>query len=206
MADDADTTTVAEPKAEPKTDVTTTTPVDPKPPEKPDESSLVTAPPKKETPEAPKPPEKYDLKLPEDSLLDEGAIERTAAQAKEQGLSNDAAQELLERQSQAVSDHVEKQSEAWRAEVKADKEIGGDNYNESVEMSRRLVDHYGSDALKRELNRSRFGDNPEVVRFCTRIAKDLKMGEDKMVVAPTPTGGKPKTAADTLYSKTKTEE
>jgi hypothetical protein len=162
-----------------------------------EKTSVVTAPPENtETPE--KPPENYDLKLPEDSLLDKSAIERTAAQAKEQGLSNDAAQEFLNRQSQALTDHVDKQSEAWEAAVKADPEIGGDNYGESVEMARRVVARFGNDALKKSLTKYGYGNHPEVVRFCANIGK--AMSEDKLIQGATkPMSSKPKTAAEKLY-------
>ena len=33
-------------------------------------------------------------------------------------------------------------------EVKADKEIGGDKFDESVEMSRRVIDRFGGEDLK----------------------------------------------------------
>lgn len=180
-----------------------TPPADPAPPAKPEtpaKTSIVTAPPEKTEPTEPKDkaPEKYELTLPEDSLLDKSAIERTAAEAKEQGLSNDAAQEFLNRQSQALTDHVDKQSEDWIAEIKADKEIGGDNYGESVEMARRVVNRFGNDALRESLNKYGYGNHPEVVRFCANIGK--AMGEDKLISgAVKPASPKPKTAADRLY-------
>ncbi len=176
-------------------------PADPKPPVTPPKTSVVT-----ELPSTPpvepkdKAPEKYDLNLPEDSLLDKSAIERTAAQAKEQGLSNDAAQEFLNQQSQALTDHVDKQSEDWIAEIKADKDIGGDNYGESVEMARRVVNRFGNDALKESLTKYGYGNHPEVVRFCANIGK--AMGEDKLISgAVKPASSKPKTAAEKLYGK-----
>lgn len=41
-------------------------------------------------------PDTYDLKLPADSTLDAAIVDRTAAIARELGLTNDAAQKLLE--------------------------------------------------------------------------------------------------------------
>lgn len=207
------TTAVAEStEAKPVADATETTsaeakPVETKTGETKDKSTVVTAPPEGEkTAEAekPKPPEKYDLKLPEGSILDESAIERTAEYAKTQGLSSDAAQELLERHSQDVTDHVEKQSEMWKSQVKADKEIGGDHMKESVEMARRVVDRFGTDTFKRELEKSGFGNHPEVVRIFAKIGKS--MGEDSLIVGPAKAAGKPKAPADKLYDKNKTEE
>src|SRR5688572_20896218 len=58
-----------------------------------------------EAPKEQKPvvPEKYDLKLPEGSLLEAAQMEKISAYAKEKGLSNEQAQELLERENDAVS-------------------------------------------------------------------------------------------------------
>ena len=165
-------------------------------------SSVVTDAPEKSESTEPenKAPEKYELALPEDTLLDEGAIERTAAYAKEQGLSNDAAQEFLNEHSQAVADHVDAQSETWASEIDTDAEIGGKKRGESVEMARRVVTRFGTDDFKQLMVKFGYGNHKEVVRIFSRIGK--AMGEDKLVHgAPAGAKGKPKSKADILYGE-----
>jgi hypothetical protein len=158
---------------------------------------------KAQEPVAPKAPEKYDLKLPANSLLDDSAIERTAAYAKAQGLSNDAAQKLIEQQNESVVSHVEKRREMWRQAVEADKEIGGNSQRESVEMAKRVVDRFGTEAFKAELNTWGFGNHPELVRILARIGKS--MGDDKLILQGTQKQPS-KTVEDLFYGKKQEEE
>lgn len=72
-------------------------------------------------------PENYDLKLPACSPLDDAHLERTAAYAKAQGLSQEEAQKLIDDDNknfiEGQQGYLKKQSEAWLAETAADKEI-----------------------------------------------------------------------------------
>lgn len=148
------------------------------------------------------PPEKYDLKLPEDSLLDEKALEGTVSYAKERGLSNEQAQELVERESFAISEYVTRmkgEAENWIAEAKGDEELGGDSFNKNVEMARRVVEKFGSDKFKEALNDSGLGNHPEVVRVFKRIAES--MGEDSLV-QPGAAAKPAKSMAEILYPET----
>ncbi len=147
-------------------------------------------------------PEKYELKLPEDSQLDEAVLDRTAAYAKKRGLSNADAQELVDQQDQAVADHLKAArgiADGWVAEVKADKELGGDNFKKSSELAKRVVNRFGSDAFKTALIDTGMGNHPELLRFCYNIG--LQMGDDTLVV-PGTTSSTPKTektAAEVMY-------
>lgn len=128
-----------------------------------------------------------ELKLPEGSILDAGAVERIAAYAKERGLTNDQAQELLNRESENVAnyakaqeDHVKAQVDGWKAAVEKDKELGGDAYSKNVELAKRVVTKYGSEDFLKTLNDTGLGNHPELVRVFFRIGR--AMGEDKLVV------------------------
>lgn len=133
-------------------------------------------------------PEKYDLKVPENSILDANVVNRIADYAKSQGLSNDEAQALLDQENVTINEHIERKTNQWAEECKSDKEIGGENFNQNVELAKRVVLRYGSDQLKAELNKTGFGNHPEVVRVFARIGK--AMGEDKLVLSNTQASGK----------------
>jgi len=157
-------------------------------------------------PAPPTAPEKYELSLPEHSPLDEAVLERTAGYAKKQGLSNEQAQELVNRENQAVVDHVERmkgqlndQVKVWEADVKADKEIGGDAFNKTVEMAKRVVNRHGSEAFKTALNETGLGSHPELIRFLKSVGES--MTEDTFV-HPGASVGKTRSPAEVLYGDT----
>lgn len=167
-------------------------------------------PPKKDGEPEPKPkvaPEKYDLKLPEGSLMKPARLEKIAAFAKAKGLSQEDAQAYLEQENQAVKDHVEGEKAQveesivkWVKDGEADKEIGGEAFKMNVELAKRVVDRFGTDLLKTDLNSTGLGNHPELVRLLVRIGKS--MSEDQLIL---PGGQKPsapkRSAADTLYGE-----
>lgn len=156
-------------------------------------------------------PEKYDLKKPEGSLLSDEHIARTAATAKELGLTNEKAQALLNRESQVVAETrqaVALESEAklgemqktWIATAKEDKEIGGANFVQNTELSRRVLAKYGTPEFLKILSDEKqgaFGNHPELVRVFTRIGK--AMSEDQLVLPGAQSEKNNKPFADRFY-------
>lgn len=124
-------------------------------------------------------PEKYDLKVSEDSVLEPGLVEKIAAHAKQQGLSQEEAQALVTEREQAIATYVEERSQQWLKEVENDKEIGGTALKQNVELAARVVDRFGDPELKAELNKTGFGNHPKLVRLLTRIGKAMQ--EDQLV-------------------------
>jgi hypothetical protein len=150
-------------------------------------------------------PEKYELKLPENALLDQKALEKIADIAKQQGFSNEQAQKVLEEQNAAVSEYVKAQVDAfrerqqsWKQTIETDKEMGGSNFKQTAEFARRVVDRYGSQELKATLNESGLGDHPELVRFVARIGKE--MSDHQFFNAGTAPAEK-KSPAEVLYGE-----
>jgi hypothetical protein len=157
-----------------------------------------------QTPEETKPTEgqkeepkpiSYDLKLPDNALVDKTHVDEVVTFAKEYKLTNDVAQKILERSNQTLAAYVgkqketfETQSKTWADEVKNDKELGGEKFNETVETAKRVLDKFGSDDFKKALNETGLGNHPELVRVFARIGKT--MSEDKLVLPGTQGPGK----------------
>lgn len=126
----------------------------------------------------------YDLKLPKESKLDAAtAVEHVVALAKEMQLSPAQAQRLLTEQDGMLNELLSFQQEQhaalrkqWVDESKADKEIGGQAFDASVNRAKQAFAKYGSPAFEKMLNETGFGDNPEVLRVFSRIGK--AMAED----------------------------
>jgi len=134
-------------------------------------------------PEKPAVPEKYELKLPDEAVIDAKAFESISALAKELGLSNEQAQRIVAH-NDAIARSVlearvaahEEQIVKWMDDVKADKEIGGANFDKSVEDAKRLVNKFGDDDLKQALVSSGYGNFPPLVRMLAKIGS--RMSED----------------------------
>lgn len=149
---------------------------------------------RKQADEKNKVPERYDLKKPEKSLLSDEQIAGIATFAKEQGLTNEKAQALVDRESQVISNTreavrlesaatLESLQKTWIATAKDDKEIGGANFVQNAELSRRVLARYGTpefSAILSDPKQGAFGNHPELVRVMTRIGK--AMSEDQLVM------------------------
>lgn len=148
-------------------------------------------------------PEKYELKLPENSLLDQSHVEDVAAYAKENGLSQEQAQKILEREAETVSDYqqtlrekMDEASQLWKQQVVEDKELGGQNFNKNVELAHRALSEFGSEKLKEMLEKTGFGNHPEIVRLFSKIGAARAEGT---FINPKANSGSTKTMEDVFY-------
>lgn len=140
-------------------------------------------------------PESYDLKMPEGVQLDSAAAEEFTAIAKELKLDQAAAQKLADigaKMAQRQADAHAHLVESWTAQVKTDKEIGGDKLDENLGIARKAIEAFGSPELKDLLNSTGLGNHPEVVKLAFKVGKAIS--EDRFVT------GAPK-GADTDMAK-----
>lgn len=146
-------------------------------------------------------PETYDLQAPEGSLLDESAVERIAAEAKKQGLSQDQAQDLLHRADKIAEDDRDLRERTWRNQVVEDLEIGGRHLAETTTMAQAALERFGSDDLRAMLETTGYGSNPAVIRFLRDIGRAIS--QDKLVKGSTATDKRSddRPIEDIIYSK-----
>lgn len=149
--------------------------------------------------------EEYELSKPEDSLLSDADMERIASYAKEQGLSKDAAEKLVTDRDAAVKDFHQNNLDnhkvlvdKWANDCKDDKEIGGENYKESVIHAKTAIDRFATEEFKKQLNDTGFGNNPEVVRIFARIGRAM---DSDSVVRGGAAQGSGKSAEHILFDK-----
>lgn len=148
-------------------------------------------------------PDKYELQMPEGFELDEEAWKVFEPEFRDLKLTNDQAQKLananakVERlKAEAMEKAFNAQVEKWAEDVKADKELGGQAFEQTRTDALRAVGKYGSPELKTLLNQTGLGNHPEFVRFCTRIGKELK--EDNPI-NPGGTAGGEKSIEERLW-------
>jgi hypothetical protein len=156
---------------------------------------------------------KYELKSPEGSLLQPAQLEEIAAFAKAQGFSNEQAQVLVERESNAIASYVKANDvggamwqarvDGWKNEVLADKELGGtpEVLATTVAHGERALDHFFDKSVREYLDTSGLGSHPAVLRGFAKIGK--LMQNDKIVVPNAQSGAGKKSPAEMLYGETK---
>lgn len=161
---------------------------------------------------------KYDLKMPEGMEADTELAEALGPEFKELGLTNGQAQKLVDKyieiQQRRAEEHAKSPEGAWSMSAygyfkehgtpdtwadtaKADKEIGGDNWNTSVANARRAVEKIGTPELKKYLNSSGGGNHPELIRFMAKAGAMIR--EDNPANGGAEGAGKPVEAAHALF-------
>lgn len=136
------------------------------------------------TDQAPAIPDAYDFKLPEGYEL--SAEQNTAASElfKSLGLSNEAAQALIEFDAKRSAGYGEAQIEqarqqvaAWGEELKNDPDFGGAKFQESVATANKALTEFGTPELTTFLKESGLGSHPAVVKFFHNVGKQLGEGQ-----------------------------
>ena len=132
-------------------------------------------------------PEKYEFKAGKGVELDQEALKGFEPLARELNLTNEQAQKMVDLYGEKLLPQIQKQqteawqktTEQWAADVKADKEIGGDKLVSSLSVAQRALDQFGTPELKEYLNATGLGNHPELVKAFVKIGKS--MSEDGMV-------------------------
>lgn len=161
------------------------------------------------TAEPPKPalsaPEKYEFKAPEGVKLDDSVVSEFSAEAKRLNLSQEDAQNLINKlspkiaESQALAQQQARETAVakWGDAAKSDKEFGGEKFDANVAIAKKAVDAFATPELKQLLEDSGLGSHPEILRTFYRMGK--KISEDGHVSS---SGVKPSRDLGTiLYDK-----
>ena len=131
-------------------------------------------------------PEKYEFTAGEGVELDSEALKDFEPVARDLNLTNEQAQKLVDAYPKILAGVQQRQAEAWQAQteqwaadVKADKEIGGEKLTANPSAAQRARDLFGGPVLKEYLNTTGLGNHPELVKTFVKIGK--AMSEDGMV-------------------------
>jgi hypothetical protein len=88
------------------------------------------------------------------------------------------AQELKRRIERAIKARMKNQSARWVKQCKEDKEIGGDNLNDSIELAKLAIRKFAAKEVwpfNSFLNGSELGNHPEMMRFLLRVGKAIRL-------------------------------
>jgi hypothetical protein len=135
-------------------------------------------------------------------LLDQSFVSRVAAIARENGWTQEEAQARLAAAEKETLEVRKANIERWNAELKAHKELGGENFETTMAQAGRysawLKERYPT--VLAEIERYGLSSRPDFAKFLSDQGQ--KMAEDRHV----PDGGapkpKPKTYEEKAYGKT----
>ncbi len=123
----------------------------------------------------------YKLTIPENGGASQADADRIVSYAKEQGLSQTVAQEMLDRESIATSasqsasmERAKMLHEQWAKEARADKSFGGENFTENVNLAKRGMDSFASPELVDIFTQTGLGNNVEVLKMFKRLGELVK--------------------------------
>lgn len=135
------------------------------------------------------PPEAYDLTAPEGMTIDAETLAEADPVFRELGLNNEQANKLVpiatkfgeriaaqaaEAANHTILSEVTAQRKAWVADAKADPEIGGGNWDNSVELSAKALDALGftkGSPFRSFLSESGLGNHPEMIRAFRKVGE-----------------------------------
>jgi hypothetical protein len=127
------------------------------------------------------PPEAYEFKtpkgLPDDYAPDDKVLASFTEKARELGLSQEKAQQMLDYMLPTMHGREAEQqvqrAAKWADEARNDKEIGGKNLDASLADSQRALKAFGTPELQKLLD-GPMGNHPEVIRVLAKIGKTVK--------------------------------
>ena len=124
-------------------------------------------------------PEKYEaFAVPEGVVIDAPTMQAFEASARELGLPQDKAQALIDKVAPAMKAQGEVAFATMKTDMlaaaKADAEIGGEKFDESVATAKLAIDAYFTPTFAKFLNESGLGNHPEMIRGLRKAGLPLK--------------------------------
>lgn len=132
-------------------------------------------------------PEAYQFKLPDGVELDEAVMPQVQDLFKELGLPQDKAQQVLEKlleidqARQPTAEQIEQAqveainglNKSWADECAKLPEIGGENFQKSLEITSKVMVKFATPEFRQMLNQSALGSNPEFFKFMHSIGSAM---------------------------------
>lgn len=182
------------------------------PPKEPGEAAAAAAqegaPKEGETPPVEPPPLVYEFTYPENFTPSEKEVSEFTDLLRAHNAPPELGQKLVEfyaqetaRVDQASREVWDRTQIEWQDKVRTDPEIGGAKFDSTMRNCGRVMDEFGSPALREVLTATGAGNHPEVIRFVNKVAEIL--GEGKPVLGNAAPAGPPPSRADRRYNRQK---
>ena len=146
----------------------------------------------------------YNFALPEGYTADEELAGDLKTLAKENNLTPEAAQKLADlgvKQAQKFADLQaqawEQTQDSWVEQIKSDKELGGDKFNENLAIAKKARDSFGGEELQKAFLETGLGNHPAIFRAFVKIGRAIS--DDTLVIANGGTTAQPKDLAKSMF-------
>jgi hypothetical protein len=150
--------------------------------------------------EPPKVPEKYEFVAPEGAQLNPEVMAKFEGVAKELGLTQEAAQKVVDAMGPQIAAAQKAQFETvktqWADSARTDKEFGGEKFAENLAVATKALDAFGTPELRTLLNDTGLGNHPEIIRAFFKAGQKISGSN---FVAGGASGAASASAAATLY-------
>lgn len=149
-------------------------------------------------------PDSYeDFTVPEGMEVDADLMKEFVPIAKENNLTQEQAQKLVDVYNKQQEKSVEAAAQGWqdiqsewRKSSENDSEFGGSNFQENIGKAKEFLKEFGTDELYEALEVTGVGNHPEFIRAFARAGKALS--EARVVTGKT-VAPQQKTIAETLF-------
>ena len=161
-----------------------------------------------ESASAPLSAESYEFTLPEGVTADDATMTTFKETLAEAGVSPENGTKLFdlyvgevkkgaEAWAKAQSDAWTETTNAWKAELEADPDYGGEKAKAVQTSIGRALDEYGTPEARQAFDLTGAGWNPHIVKFVHRMAAALQEGSS--LPATGPASNRSRTMGETLY-------
>lgn len=156
-------------------------------------------------------PEAYALTPPDGLTLDAEAIAAATPVFRELGLSNAAANKLMpaaaqfaqrvqDQANRQLLSHVQAERKAWLDAARADPEIGGAKWGDTIATAASALDRLGfgkGSAFRNLLDESGLGNHPDMIRAFVKVGRAVAEDNDFVLGGGIPRNRRDR--AETLY-------
>jgi hypothetical protein len=126
--------------------------------------------------------DKYEVSTPKDVQVNEAAVKAFKENAHKAGLLPKQANQLLgwftKFEQDQMASHAETRQQELKSQIEGLKKEWGEGYEKEVETAKFAVREVGGDEFTKHLNKTGFGNDPQLIKFMSKVAKLL--GEDKL--------------------------
>lgn len=152
-------------------------------------------------------PESYeDFKLPEGLTVNPDMLGDFVPVAKELGLTQEAAQKLVDLQAKYAQVAADQSAKAWESTLQEwatalekDPEIGGDKKQQSVAGAQAAMKALGNSSLAEAMDATGMGNHPEMIRLLNNVYTKFLKEDSTAPVQPRAAEPEPKSRAQTLF-------
>ena len=138
-------------------------------------------------------PGDVQINVPKGVEADQGMLDGFKGVAKELGLKSEQAQKVADwyfKTAQEANQRIQAAQEdkvlRWGEESRADKDIGGPNFDANLKIAQQAIRQFGDPALNQLFNETGLGNHKAMIGLFARIGKAI--AEDRMPKGPVSAG------------------